>query len=316
MLAAALAVVAAPLSAAPPAQADDKRIALTFDDIPRQAGAFFTPEERTERLIAALREAQVEQAAFFVNPGRLETPDGANGEAHVAAYVAAGHVIANHSHSHKHLSKSTALEYLADIDRAERWLAGREGYRPWFRFPYLDEGADDKAKRDAVRAGLAARGLRNGYVTADGSDWHLEALTVEAKKAGRDMDMKALRKLYLQSQLSGVAYHDALARRTLGRSPAHVLLLHETDLAALFLADLVTELRRDGWTIVTADEAYRDAIGEAMPDVPYSWGTLTGAMAWEKDIDPPLSPIWMGTSMVSWLFETRVVKQGSSPPAQ
>lgn len=312
-----LALAALLLGASAQAQPQDKRIALTFDDIPRQAGAFFTPEERTERLIAALREAQVEQAAFFVNPGRLETPDGAHGETHVAAYVAAGHVIANHSHSHKHLSKSTAEEYLADIDRAERWLAGREGYRPWFRFPYLDEGADDKAKRDAVRIGLAARGLRNGYVTADGSDWHLEALTVEAKKAGREMDMKALRRLYLQSQLSGVAYHHALACRTLGRSPAHVLLLHETDLAALFLVDLVAELRRDGWTIITADEAFADPeLRDAMPDVPYSWGTLTGAMAWEKDIDPPLSPIWMGTSMVSWLFETRVVKQGSSSPAQ
>ena len=37
--------------------------------------------------------------------------------------------------------------------------------RSWFRFPYLDEGAGDKEKRDAVRAGLAERGLVNGYVT-------------------------------------------------------------------------------------------------------------------------------------------------------
>lgn len=291
------------------AQAQDKRIALTFDDVPRQAGAFFTPAERTERLIAALAEARVEQAAFFVTPGRLDTPDGAGGEARIAAYVAAGHVIANHSYNHHHLSKSTAEAYLADLDRTEQWLKGRAGYRPWFRFPYLDEGADDKAKRDAVRAGLAARRLRNGYVTADGSDWNLEALTIEARAAGREMDMKALRRLYLQSQLSGVVYHDALARRTLGRSPAHVLLLHETDLAALFLVDLVAELRREGWTIVTADEAFADPdLRDAMPDVPYSWGTLTGAMAWEQNIDPPLTPLWMGTALVRWLFEQRVVK--------
>lgn len=289
--------------------AQEKRIALSFDDVPRQPGAFFTPAERTERLIAALKEAQVEQAAFFVSTGHLEREYGADGEARIAAYVAAGHVIANHSHSHRHLSKSTAEDYLADIDRAESWLKGRPGYRPWFRFPYLDEGADDKAKRDAVRAGLAARGLRNGYVTADGVDWNLEALTVEARKAGREIDMKALRKLYLQSQLSGVTYHDTLARRTLGHSPAHVLLLHETDLAALYLVDLVAELRREGWTIITADEAFADPdLRDTMPDVPYSWGTLTGAMAWERDIDPPLSPIWMTQSMATWLFERRVAK--------
>ena len=304
-----LLLAAALAAASTAANAQERRIALTFDDVPRQPGAFFTPDERTERLIAALKEAKVEQAAFFVSTGHLEREHGAGGEARIAAYVAAGHVIANHSHSHRHLNKSTAEEYLADIDRAEDWLKDRPGYRPWFRFPYLDEGADDKAKRDAVRAGLAERGLRNGYVTADGVDWNLEALTVEARKAGRELDMKALRRLYLQSQLSGIAYHDALARRTLGRSPAHVLLLHETDLAALYLVDLVAELRREGWTIITADEAFADPdLRNAMPDVPYSWGTLTGSMAWQRDIDPPLSPIWMTQSMATWLFERRVVK--------
>ena len=57
-----------------------------------------TVEQRTERLIAALRRAGVRQAAFFVTPGHLEQPWGAGGEARIAAYVRAGHVIANHSY--------------------------------------------------------------------------------------------------------------------------------------------------------------------------------------------------------------------------
>ena len=299
--------------AASPAGAEPKRVAITFDDIPRQAGAFFTPDERTEKILAVLKDASVKQAAFFINPGRLDTVDGANGEAHIAAYVAAGHVIANHSYSHKNLSKSTAEEYLADIDRAEEWLRGREGYRPWFRFPYLDEGAADKAKRDAVRAGLKARGLMNGYVTADGSDWHLEFLTIAAKEQGKAMNMKQLKRLYIASQMSGLEYHDQLARDTLGRSPAHVLLMHETDLAALFLPDLIAEMRKHGWEIITADEAFADPINSAQPDVPYAWGTLTGAMAWEKDIEPPSWPIWMTTGMMTNLFETRVIKDKLDP---
>jgi peptidoglycan-N-acetylglucosamine deacetylase len=290
-----------------------KRIALTFDDVPRIKGAFFTPEERTQKLIAALRQAKVKQVAFFLNPGNLSSPDGQGGEARIAAYVAAGHVIANHSFSHPGLSKSTAPDYLADIDKAALWLKGRAGYRPWFRFPYLDEGADDKGKRDAVRAGLKARGLRNGYVTADGSDWNLEALTIQAAKDGKPMDMEALRKLYVASQMSAVDYHDELARLTIGRSPAHVILLHETDIAALFIGDFVKELRRRGWTIITADEAFADPISKAMPDVPYSWGTLTGSMAWEKDIQPPLSPFWMSASTMDFLFEKRVIKKAATP---
>ena len=290
-----------------------KRIALSFDDAPRQRGAFFTPEERTTRLITALKQAGVRQAAFFVNPGRLGTPDGAGGEERIAAYVRAGHVIANHTFSHPHLSDMSAEAFLADVDKGEAWLKGRPGYRPWLRFPFLDEGGKDKAKRDAVRAGLAARGLRNGYVTADGTDWHLEQLTLDAKAAGKSMDMAALRTLYLQMQLSGVEYHDALARRTLGRSPAHVLLLHETDLAALFIGDLVAELRKGGWIIITADEAYRDPLGKAFPDVPYAYGTLTGSLAWEKSIDPPLFPLWIGQSVATHLFERRVLKETAKP---
>lgn len=289
-----------------------RRIALSFDDAPRKRGAFFTPDERSQRLLDGLRTGKVRQVVFFVNPGRLSQPDGQGGEAHIAAYAAAGHVIANHSFSHPSLNKIAANEFLGDVDLGEAWLKGRRGYRPWFRFPYLHEGGNDKTKRDVVRAGLAARGLRNGYVTADGADWHLEQLTIDAAAAGKPMDMKALRRLYLQMQLSAVEYHDRMAISTLGRSPAHVLLLHETDLAALYIADLVAELRRQGWTIITPDEAYRDPLAKAFPDVPWAGGTLTGAMAWEKNIDPPLSPMWISESIATHLFQRRVLKEADS----
>ena len=87
-----------------------KRIALSFDDVPRQAGAFYTPDERASALIEALRNGGVEQAAFFVTTGHLAKPHGAGGEARIAAYVAAGHVIANHSHSHLWLHRTDAAE--------------------------------------------------------------------------------------------------------------------------------------------------------------------------------------------------------------
>lgn len=291
------------------AAAADKRIALTFDDAPRQRGAFLTPDERTEMLISGLRSAGVLQAAFFVYPSHLANPDLAGGEARLDAYVAAGHVIANHTFTHPNLMNVSAEAYLAEIDQTELWLRGRPGYRPWFRFPFLNEGGRDKVKRDAVRAGLAARGLLNASPSADGSDWSLEALTVEATRAGRLINRDALRRLYVTSQMSGVAYHDELARMSLGRSPAHVMLLHETDLAALFIEDFVRELRRSGWTIITVDEAYADPLYAMQPDVPFASGTVTGSVAWERGVQPPYWPIWIGPATLRQLFEQRV-----SPP--
>jgi len=298
----ALLLLAGPLHA-------QKRIALSFDDVPRQAGAFLAPDERTRKLIAALRKAGVRQAAFFVNPGNIGAEGRGDGEAHVRAYVAAGHVVANHSFSHPHLTGLTAEAYLADIDRAEAWLGSRPGRRPWFRFPFLDEGGRDKAKRDAVRAGLAARGLRNGYVTVDGSDWNMEALTVEAAKAGKKIDHRALRDLYVETMVQAADFYDGLARRTLGRSPAHVILLHETDLAALYVVDLVRALRKDGWEIITADEAFADPIASAMPDVPSAQGTLTEALAWEKGLPAPRWYERDDVRIANALFAARVLHE-------
>ena len=44
-----------------------------------------------------------------------------------------------------------------------------------------------------------------------------------------------------------------------------MLLLHENDLAALFIGDLVAALRAKGWEIVSADQAYQDPIAGEQP---------------------------------------------------
>lgn len=271
---------AADSAAVPPVAA--KRIALTFDDVPRGAGAFLSPNDRAGMLLTAFQNAGVQQVAFFVNPSRVGPNNGSLPM--IDAYVSAGHVIADHTYTHPRLSGTSAAAYLADIDRAEAWLKGRPGYRPWLRFPFLDEGGRDKAKRDAVRAGLAARGMRDAYVTIDGSDWNIEAQAIAAKRAGREMDLSALRDLYVETMVQSADFSDALFRRAIGRSPPHVMLLHETDIAAMFMPDLIRALRRDGWEIVTIDSAYADPIYRSLPNPPIAAGTLPEMLAWDHHV--------------------------------
>lgn len=262
-----------------------KRIALTFDDVPRNAGAFMTPDERTTLLIDSLNRMGVEQAAFFINPGSIAESNG--GAERIARYVAAGHVLANHTNSHPHLSELTAEAFLADIDKAAEWLNRQPANRPWMRYPFLDEGGTDKAKVAAVRAGLAARGLQNGVVTIDASDWGYDDMATQAKAAGKTLDMAALRDLWVESHVEAAEYYDSLARRALGRSPAHNLLLHEADVTALYVADLVRALKAKGWTIITADDAFADPLAKMLPDVPSTQGTITEMVAWERGIPEP-----------------------------
>lgn len=297
------------LAAALSPAAAQKRIALSFDDVPRHAGGFFTPDERTTKLIAALETGKVEQAAFFVTPGNLEKPDGKGGEARIAAYVRAGHVIGNHSYSHKWLSRTPAADYIADIDKAAAWLRGRPGTRPWYRYPYLDEGRRDLAKRAEVRSALEKRGLANGYVTIDNCDWHVDALAAKAKREGRTLDMPALRDLYVETLVGAAEFYDRIAREALKRQPVQVLLLHETDLNAMFIADVVAGLRKAGWDIVPIDDAYRDPIAAREPDGWFTNGGRIAALAQDtgrapKDLIDPRTD----EAVLTALFDARVLK--------
>ncbi|QJB69000.1 polysaccharide deacetylase family protein [Parasphingorhabdus halotolerans] len=271
-----------PIAAADPTVQSDKRIAFSFDDTPRGAGAFLEKDERHELLIEALETAGIEQAAFFINPGRI-TPSDHDAEI-VMAYAKAGHVLANHTAHHSKLASTSVEKFLADVDEAAEWLEGKPNFRPWFRFPHLDEGSKDKAKRNAVRKALKQRGLMNGYVTIDASDWYMEDLALAASKSGKLIDWNALRDLFVESYVQSANFSDDLARRTLGRAPVQMILLHETDLAAMFVDDLAEALKKDGWIIVSADEAYRDPIAFMEPDVEFADGTRTQMLAAERKV--------------------------------
>jgi peptidoglycan-N-acetylglucosamine deacetylase len=250
--------------------------------VPRGPGAFLDVGQRPQVLIAALKAGGIRQAVFFANPGRISAAN--KGAEAIAAYAAAGHLIANHTSRHIVLSSVSAQTFLADVDAAENVLKTKSNYRPWLRFPQLDEGGRDKLKRDAVRAGMKMRGIRHGYVTADGWDWYMESRTLEAKRAGKVMDVAALRDLYVETHVESAEFSDRLARRMFKKPPVQMLLLHETDLAALFVEDLAKALRAKGWEIVPADYVYSDPMAAMIPNSDVTNGTWLEMLAWEKGL--------------------------------
>jgi peptidoglycan/xylan/chitin deacetylase (PgdA/CDA1 family) len=238
-----------------------REIAITLDDAPRESTAHFDGATRTAKLLATLKRAKVEQIAFFCNSARMDTA----GAARIKAYADAGHLIANHSHTHADLHTVGVQDFVADLDAADQALRGLTNFRPWFRFPYLHEGTTVEV-RDALRAELNKRNYLSAYVTVDTFDWSMDRRFQEAIAAGKKIDFDRLRDAYVDLLSDSVEFYDDVAVKELGRSPRHVLLMHENDLAALYLGDLVKRLRKNGWKIISPDAAFKDPIASIEPD--------------------------------------------------
>ncbi len=257
-------------------------IALSFDDAPLGNGAFLTGAERTQMLIDKLDSLGIDEVVFYCTTERLYGPAR---EKRLRAYAAAGHKLGNHTETHPRLSTVGANAFLADVDHAHDDLVNFDGFVPWFRFPMLDEG-QSRPLRDSIRAALAERGYVNGYVTVDNYDWYIDRRTRLAADSGHIVDLDALRGFYVETLWNGILHYDKIAHEVLGRSPKHVLLLHENDLAALFIDSLVTHIRANGWSIISPTEAYTDPIADSLPDVLMNNQGRVAAIARARGVEP------------------------------
>jgi peptidoglycan/xylan/chitin deacetylase (PgdA/CDA1 family) len=129
--------------------------ALTFDDGPTPA---------TPKLLSTLKRLGVRATFFVTGQHALENPK------LIAAIVAGGHEIGDHSWNHVELPALAGTDKLTGADGE---IGGTAGYLEhaesvptlkWFRPPY---GKTD----DAVRAAAASFGLTEVLWTVDTSDW-------------------------------------------------------------------------------------------------------------------------------------------------
>lgn len=243
-----------------------RRVSLSFDDAPRELGALYTRSERAHLLIKALGNRP---AVFFANsPSRAQ-----DGLEILRIYALAGHRIANHTAQHLNLNKTDTAVFLRDVARADQELRDLPQFRRWFRFPYLREGRNAEQVR-AAREGLAQLGYQQGYVTVDTQDWFADVLLAEEGRRGYIAEH--LCRVYSDMLIEDLEFFDAMSVGALGRSVAHTMLLHETDLNALCLTEIIRRIEATDWRIVSPDESYEDpiALQEPPPHVRLNQGRV------------------------------------------
>jgi len=238
-------------------------IAITMDDFAWNKSVKLSPEERNRAILDALKSHGNLKAALFVAG---KNADNVTGQTLLREWDTAGHMIANHSYSHKYLnsSKTTVEDFTADILKGEEVIKGFSRFQKSFRFPYLKEG-ETATKRDAVRTFLKQHDYRTGHVTIDASDWAVDdRLTARLTKEPM-ADVQPYRDFYLGHMWERSLYYDDLSRKALGRSVKHTILMHYNLLNALFLGDLLDMFKGKGWKLIDAVEAFRDPVFSAEP---------------------------------------------------
>ena len=238
-----------------------RELAITIDDfswpvIPLPFGA------NANRTLLDTLEAYGLKTALFPIGRNIES---AEGRSLLEPWNDAGHIIGNHTYSHRNFHSLTAAEFQTDVLRCHQLLKPYPAYRSlFFRFPLLKEG-NTQEKRDALRQFLTTHGMRNGHVTIDASDWFYDAELRRRLVADPAYDVSRFRAPYLAHLLDRANYYDRLAKSVLNRSPRHTLLLHYNLINVLFLSDALRMFTEQSWNPISADYAYRDPVFQSVP---------------------------------------------------
>jgi len=254
-------------------------LAITMDDPKPDDMAGISGSEINRRILDALHGANL-KAALFCAGMRI---DNAAGPALIAAWDAAGHVICNHTYSHRSYNseKATYDSFAADFLKNEPLIRGYKHFTKLFRYPFLKEG-DTAEKRDLFRALLKEHGYRVGHVTIDASDWYIDQRMRARLEKDPKADTRPYRDYYLSHIRDRAHYYRQLAREVLRRDIRHTLLIHHNPLNAFYLSDLLASLKSDGWNLIDATDAFRDPVFRREPKTVPAGESLVWALAKES----------------------------------
>jgi peptidoglycan/xylan/chitin deacetylase (PgdA/CDA1 family) len=269
-----------PQSATPKTSANKSarpQLALTLDDPTLSLGSVLKWQEANNRILKAISEKDV-RAALFVCGMRVDDAEGAK---LLSTWDQAGHLICNHSYSHKFYGERTSYaDFAVDFLKNEKVIAPYRGRTALFRYPFLKEG-DTADKRDRFRALLKERGYRVGHVTIDVSDWYVSQRFMDRLGKQANAPIAPYRDYLIAHLLDRAAFYRQLAFDVLGRDIRHALLMHFNPLNAFVLPDVMNAFEAAGWQWIDASLAFEDPVFRSQPKTLPAGESLVWALAKE-----------------------------------
>ena len=234
-----------------------KQMGVTIDDLPFLYGRYLTDSAGAEcfrDILDVLKKYNVRVIGFVVG-SQLH----ASREPLLDQFVADGHLVGNHTYTHPDLNNTLIEWYKNDIIKCEAGISKWVGRTKYFRYPCLHQGPTE-IKYTAIADFLKADSFVNVPVTIDNDDWLYNREFTKALKERDQITADSIGQSYLEHMQAMTHYYDSIAVAKLGRDIKHILLIHMSEINAIYLDSLLNRYKAGGWEFITPEEALTDSL--------------------------------------------------------
>lgn len=284
---------------------DNRRIAITIDDLPA-ARQSFVPQELEDfkafrklnrNLLKAFAKRRAPVTGFVTEGWRPQSWSPAQLVALLDDWLDSGADLGNHTYSHPDLYATGMSRFQADVVLGEplvgSTLTRRNRKLRYFRHPFLHIGRQPE-DRQQLNSFLGDRGYEVAPVTIDTQDWLFAQVYGWARSRHDEPKAAAIRAAYLDYLGAMITNTRELAVETLQREPAQLLLLHANALNCDVAEQALDLIAGQGYSFVSLEEALEDPI--YAEDVP-SLGSWVHGWRSTRGLEPrgaPSAPGFLG----------------------
>ena len=224
------------------------RMAFTIDDLPvyphLALPAGYTPQSIANQIINSLERNGLSGVFALANSWPLDVD--ASYARILDDWIAAGHHIGNHTHTHPLLNETSADDFVHDVSVADELLAPWIGKAPLraFRHP-LDFWGNTEEKRVRVNAHLDRLEYRSADVTSWFFEWEWDRAWQYLLQTGRTEEAEKLKAEFVDYAAAQIAHDAQNCRTVFGREIVGIGLAHPlaffTEVADAFFTRLIAE---------------------------------------------------------------------------
>ncbi|MCW3465244.1 polysaccharide deacetylase family protein [Chitinophaga nivalis] len=245
--------------------AQEKRVAITMDDVPFNAmPAHYTLREiqaANRKLLRQLLQQQTPVAAFINGYDSLATRPALRRQL-IRSWTRQPLVTqGNHTLHHRNCAELSLPQFQEEVAANDRIIRMANGHQsvPYFRFPFNSLGKDS-LEQAARRHYLQQLGYDAVPFTIESADYVYNALYTAAIHRHDQPAADSIAQAYLDFTLTSFSFYEKLTLEIFHRPIPHIYLCHANLLHADHYTALIAALRARGYQFISLAAALQDPV--------------------------------------------------------